>query len=129
MASTVTPASRAANDDKLLQRVKGVVGYQPANSAPLTTIVGKSLLPDDYLAIMHAKSAALLILPDSSIVGLGENTDVQVGAFNQTTAGPGSTVTVNGGALRFDVRRPQGGTANYRFVTVTTGQKQTGSSS
>jgi len=115
VAGTPTPAA----DDKVLQRVKGVVGYEPTTSAPLTPIVAKFALPDDYLAITREKSAALLTLPDSSIVGLGENTDVQVGAFNQTAAGPGSTITVNGGTLRFDIRRPQGGTANYRFVTTT----------
>jgi hypothetical protein len=113
------PPSRAA-DDKVLQHVKGEVGYRPASDAPVTTVFGKFLLPDDYLAITRAQSAALLTLPDSSIVALGENTDVQVGAFNQTLAGPGSTITVNGGTLRFDIRRPQGGTANYRFTTVTT---------
>jgi len=121
LTSALLPgASRAADADKLLQHVKGVVGYESTSTAPLTTIVGKFLLPDDYLAITREKSAALLTLPDSSIVGLGENTDIQVGAFDQTAAGPGSTVTVNGGTLRFDIRRPQGGTANYRFVTTTT---------
>lgn len=114
------PSRLAAADDKNLQRVKGTVGYQTAESAPFTTISGRMLLPDDSLAITRAKSAALLALPDSSIVGLGENTNVQVGAFNQTADGPGSTITVNNGTLRFDVRRPAGGTANYRFTTVTT---------
>ena len=111
--------SLAADADKVLQHVKGVVAYQPASTAPPTTVVGKFLLPDDYLAITRAKSAALLTLPDSSIVGLGANTNVQVGAFNQTADGPGSTVTVNGGTLRFDIRRPVGGAANYRFITTT----------
>jgi hypothetical protein len=77
------------------------------------------LLPDDYLAITREKSAALLALPDSSIVGLGENTSVQVGAFDQTATGPGSTITVNNGTLRFDIHRPAGGTANYHFQTTT----------
>jgi hypothetical protein len=118
VAAMLPPPSRAA-DAKLLQRVKGAVGYQSARSAPIASIVGRIQLPDDYFAITRAQSAALLTLPDSSLVGLGENTDVQVGAFNQTAAGPGSTVTVSGGTLRFDIRRPQGGTANYRFLTPT----------
>jgi len=118
MSNLLATASRAA-EDKVLQRVKGVVGYQPTSTAPLTTVFGRFLLPDNDLAVTRPRSAAVLTLPDSSIVALGENTSVQVGAFDQTAAGPGSTITVNGGSLRFDIRRPQGGAANYHFVTTT----------
>jgi hypothetical protein len=58
-------------------------------------------------------------MPDSALVSLGENTNVQVGAFDNAAAGPGSTITLTGGSLRFDIRRPQGGVANHRFVTTT----------
>ena len=116
--SFAPPATLAA-DEKQLQRVKGVVGYQASDDGPFTLVVARFLLPDDYLAITREKAAALLALPDSSLISLGGNTRIQVGAFNQSTAGPGATVTVNGGTLRFDIRRPQGGTANYRFVTPT----------
>lgn len=109
-----------AADDKELQRLKGTVGYQRDAATALTPVVAKMLLPDDYFALTRASSAALLELPDSSLVALGENTDVQVGAFTRAAAGPGSTITVNGGTLRFDIRRPQGGVANYRFTTTTT---------
>jgi hypothetical protein len=44
---------------------------------------------------------------------------VQIGAFNTTAAGPGSTIVVNGGTLRFDIKRPAGGRANYQFQTAT----------
>ena len=87
-SSLVPRPSGAADADKELRRVKGVVGYQSAPTVPLTTVVGKFLLPDDYLAVTQANSAALLTLADSSIVGLGANTNVQVGAFNQTRPGP-----------------------------------------
>jgi len=117
---SLAPPATLAADEKQLQRVKGVVGYQASNEGTFTLVVARFLLPDDYLAITREKAAALLALPDSSLVALGGNTRVQVGAFNQSTAGPGATVTVNGGTLRFDIRRPQGGTANYRFVTPTT---------
>jgi len=120
VATLFAPVTTRAANDKQLQRVKGQIGYQPTKDAPFTLVAGRYLLGDDELAVTHAKSAATLTLPDSSIVGLGENTSVQVGAFNQTTAGPGSTITVNNGTLRFDIRRPQGGTANYHFATNTT---------
>jgi len=114
------PVRLGAADDKQLQRLKGNVGYQTADTAPFTAVIGKFLLPDDYFAVTQATSAALLALPDSSLVGLGANTRVQVGAFNQTADGPGATITVNSGTLRFDIRRPAGGTANYHFATTTT---------
>jgi hypothetical protein len=58
-------------------------------------------------------------MPDSSLIALGENTSVQVGAFDSASASPGSQITINGGSLRFDIKRPVGGVANYRFVTAT----------
>ena len=108
-----------AATDKVLTKVRGTIGYQTTPDGEFTRVFAKFLLPDDYLAITRAKSAALLTLPDSSLVGLGENTHVQVGAFNQTEAGPGAAITVSGGTLRFDIRRPEGGAANYRFTTPT----------
>ena len=113
------PASRAAAD-KQLQRVKGQVAYQADGSQTVNTVVGKILIDDNADAITRAKSAAMLTMPDSSIIGLGENTDVNVGLFENAAAGPGSTITVKNGTLRFDIRRPNGATANYHFATATT---------
>jgi hypothetical protein len=113
------PVLTDAASNKELRHLKGTVGYQPSTDAPLSPVVGSYVLPDDAYAVTQAKSAALLTLPDSSIVSFGENTRVQVGAFNETAAGPGSTITVEGGALRFDIKRPTGGAANYHFVTPT----------
>lgn len=117
----LTPyVTRAAGSPKQLQHVRGDIGYQTAaTGTDYKAVFGKFDLPDDDFAATHAASAAVLAMPDSSLVSLGENTTVQVGAFNTTAAGPGSTITVNGGSLRFDIRRPQGATANYRFVTNT----------
>lgn len=111
--------ARSADDDKRLDRVKGVIGFATAPDAPLHQIFGHELIPDDDYAVTREKSAALLALPDSSIVAIGEKTLVKVGAFSQTADGPGSTITVEQGTLRFDIRRPAGGTANYRFMTST----------
>jgi hypothetical protein len=112
-------ASGAANS-KQLQRVRGTIGWQTASTGTdFKAVFGKFDLPDDDFAVTRAQSAAVLAMPDSSLVSLGENTTVQVGAFNNAAAGPGSQITLNNGALRFDIRRPQGGVANYRFVTTT----------
>lgn len=112
-------AARSADGDKRLDRVKGVVGFTVADGGPLHQVFGHELLPDDAFAVTQDRSAATLVLPDSSIVAFGEKTRVRVGAFNQTADGPGSTILVENGTLRFDIRRPAGGTANYHFATNT----------
>jgi hypothetical protein len=113
-------ATRAADAGKQLQRVRGTIGYQTAAASnDFKTIFGKFDLPDDDFAVTRAQSAAVVAMPDSSLISLGENTTVQVGAFDNASASPGSTITVNGGTLRFDIRRPAGGAANYHFLTPT----------
>ena len=119
VCTLVTSTALPADGDKQLARLKGVVGFATGAEAPFHQIVGRELLPDDDFAITRDKSAALLALPDSSIVAIGEKTRVRVGAFSQTADGPGSTITVDEGTLRFDIRRPTGGAANYRFTTAT----------
>lgn len=111
-------AGRAATN-KFMQHVRGTVGYQVGDAGPFNRVAASLDLPDDAFAITQDKSAALLQLPDSSIVSLGMNTKVQVSAFDLSQNGPGATITVNGGALRFEVKRPQGSVANYHFVTPT----------
>ena len=110
----------AGDTSKQLQRVRGTIGYQTADTGTdFKQIFGKIDLPDDDFAVTKAASAAVIALPDSSLVSLGENTSVKVGAFDGASASPGSTITVNNGSLRFDIRRPAGGAANYHFVTAT----------
>ncbi len=116
---TLVPDSTGAAGEKQIRRVRGTIGYQTAAMAGFAPVFGRMDLPDDAFAITQAKSTAELVMPDSSIVALGENTHVQVGAFDNAANGPGATLIVNNGALRFDVRRPVGGRANYRFVTAT----------
>ncbi len=115
----LVPDSTGAAGEKQLRRVRGTIGYQTAAMAGFAPVFGRMDLPDDAFAITQAKSTAELVMPDSSIVALGENTHVQVGAFDNAANGPGATLIVNNGTLRFDVRRPAGGRANYRFVTAT----------
>ncbi len=102
-----------------LQRVKGTVGYQPPNGA-FQPVFGRYDLQTTDSAITQAASAAVIALPDSSLISLGENTNVNVGDLQTAADGSvGPTVALNGGALRFDVRRPAGSRANYHFVTTT----------
>jgi hypothetical protein len=118
--ATLPHVTGAAGEGKQLQHVRGTIGYQTADTGTdFKPVFGKFDLPDDDFAATHAQSAAVVAMPDSSLVSLGENTTVKVSAFNTTAAGPGSTITINGGSLRFDIKRPQGGAANYRFVTNT----------
>lgn len=120
VASSVPHLTQAAGGGKQLQRVRGTVGYSTdKDAADFKTVFGKFDLPDNDYAVTKAQSAAVLAMPDSSLISLGENTSVQVGAFDSAAASPGSTITVNGGALRFEIKRPEGGVANYKFVTPT----------
>jgi len=109
----------AAPADKELAPFKGTVGTQAAPNAPLTRIFGRTIVPDDAYAVTAEASLGTLTLPDSSQVGIGERTTVQVGAFNNAAAGPGSTLTLNHGALRFAIVHPAGVRSNYSFKTAT----------
>ena len=112
--------AQATGGSKQLQRVRGTVGYATvADAGDFKQVFAKLELPDDDYAVTRGGSAAVLAMPDSSLISLGENTSVKVGAFDSASASPGSTITVNGGALRFDIKRPVGGAANYRFLTPT----------
>lgn len=113
------PSASGAASSNQLRRVKGNVGYQPSTAAPVTPLFGRIDLPDQAVAVTESNSLAELALPDSSVVTIGAGSRVQIGAFANSAAGPGSTITVNGGTLRFDIKRPAGGRANYQFQTPT----------
>jgi hypothetical protein len=121
LAASVLPhITQAAGGAKQLQRVRGTVGYATAaDTSDFKSVFAKFDLPDEDFAVTRGQSAAVVAMPDSSLISLGENTSVQVGAFDSAVASPGSTIKVNGGTLRFDIRRPEGGAANYRFTTPT----------
>jgi hypothetical protein len=105
--------------DKQLARVKGVVGYQDSSTSEFKPIFGRLDLPDDAYAVTKPNATAVLRLKDSSEIDIGENTKVQVGAFNPAESGQTNTIVLDGGALHFNIRHPQGGQSNYRFVTAT----------
>jgi hypothetical protein len=109
----------AASGDKQLARIKGIVGYQPGANAPFKAIFGRLDLPDDALAVTQGGAQAVLRLKDSSEIDIGENTKVQVGAFNAVDTGKTNEILLQGGALHFNIRHPEGGQSNYRFTTAT----------
>jgi hypothetical protein len=121
LASVSLVCDRVSSDtgDKQLARVKGVVGYQISATSDFKPIFGRLDLPDDAFAITKPNGSAVLRLRDSSEIDIGENTKVQVGAFNAASSGNQNTIVLNGGALHFNIRHPQGGQSNYRFVTAT----------
>jgi hypothetical protein len=102
-----------------LARVKGVVGYQDSLTSAFKPIFGRLDLPDDAYAVTKPNGSAVLRLRDSSEIDIGENTKVQIGAFNPAESGNQNTIVLNGGALHFNIRHPQGGQSNYKFVTAT----------
>lgn len=114
----LAPLPVHAAADKSLQRQRGTVTYRDPGGVE-HGVAGQIILPDDARAQTGRASMALLTLPDSSVVSLGENTDVQVGAFNAASSSRPNEITLNGGALKFAVRHPQGGKSNYRFTTPT----------
>jgi hypothetical protein len=114
-------SSRVSSEtgDKQLARVKGVVGYQASATSEFKPIFGRLDLPDDAYAVTKPNASAVLRLKDSSEIDIGENTKVQVGAFSPAASGNTNTIALNGGALHFNIRHPQGGQSNYKFVTAT----------
>jgi hypothetical protein len=111
------PAGAAS--DKELRAVHGTTQFRTTADGQLTRVFGHIDLNDDAFAVTQAASNALLVLPDASEVGLGENTNVRVGAFNAATDATPTILTLQAGTLRFSVRHPAGQRANYRFQTVT----------
>jgi len=121
-AFVLVAAPVVASDDTVLVRVVGGVGYTMGPDQPYNAITGQQLLEDGYFAVTRARAQGMLVLPDSSQVGLGANTTIQVSAFQRASSGDGSVIalTRDGSAVRFDVKHPKGAHASYTFVTPST---------
>jgi hypothetical protein len=115
MATRVSPET----GDKQLARVKGIVGYQMSDPGDFKAIFGKLDLPDNAFAVTKPNGQAVLRLKDSSEIDIGENTTVEVGEFNAVTSGQQNSIALKNGALHFNIRHPEGGQSNYKFVTAT----------
>ena len=119
VASLLTGTPVGAASDKQLVAVRGVSGYRAAPAADFRRVISRQVLADDNVAVTQAASNAFVVLPDSTEVALGAATSVQGGAFNDPASVTPTTLTLRDGALRFNVRHPAGGNANYVFKTAT----------
>src|ERR1700694_1050392 len=116
--SLAVGAAASAQTTSELAHGRGDVAYAvPAASATARPLVGSIALSDDARAITGFRAAARLTLPDSSIVEIGDRTDVRLDAFRD--AARQHVIVLNRGALRFTIRHPAGAQSNYTFKTLT----------
>ncbi|MDB5072286.1 MAG: hypothetical protein JWM87_3397 [Candidatus Eremiobacteraeota bacterium] len=116
---TIAVPRASAEQANELAHVRGEVSYAvPAASASTRPLAGSIGLSDDARAITGFRAAARLTLPDSSVVEIGDKTDVRLGAFHDAAAQ--HTIALSRGALRFTIRHPAGAASNYVFKTPTT---------
>jgi hypothetical protein len=111
-------SSNAATADKELAVVRGEVTFRLSEQDAPKRIVGSQILPDNAFASTAFKAAAEVRLPDSSIIQIGDNTNVQIGAF-QPDGASGTVINLKSGALRFTIVHPAGKKSNYVFKTST----------
>jgi hypothetical protein len=108
----------AADQTNDLARVRGEVTYAvPAAAATTRPLAGRIDLAEDARAITGFRAAARLTLPDSSVVEIGDRTDVRLDAFRGASTAHG--IVLQRGALRFTIRHPAGAASNYVFKTPT----------
>jgi hypothetical protein len=112
-------AGAAAESSKQLVRVSGTVQYQVRGNAAFKPLFGSLDLPDDALAVTLADSQGMVKLADSSEIDIGSRVRIRLAAFNAAATGKPNVVTLELGAVHFVVRHPQGGKANYVFITPT----------
>jgi hypothetical protein len=118
-AAALTIPRASAGQANELARVRGDVSYAvPAASASARPLAASISLSDDARAITGFRAAARLTLPDSSVVEIGDKTDVRLGAFHD--AASQHTIALSRGALRFTIRHPAGAASSYVFKTPTT---------
>jgi len=117
-AAVLAAIPATAASQKELQAVRGEVGTQATKDAPFTRVFSKSIVNDDAYAVTHAGSNGLVVLEDSSQIALGPNTSIQLGRFNGASS-TATTITLDGGTMRFAVTHPAGQQSNYVFRTPT----------
>ena len=112
------PADVRAAADKVLSNMKGSVAFEDAGKPTPIALSASAVVADKDVAVTGSDSVGRLQLPDSSTVTLASQTRVQLAFFNQTDVASAQFVIYNG-KTRFKVEHPQGGKANYTFVTPT----------
>ena len=117
LLALVCGPSSGQSADTMLTNSKGIVAYERSGqvSAPLATDASIQLALQDFASTGTA-SLGTLTFVDSSKVLLGENSRVQLLQFS-ATAVASAQMYVYAGHVRFKVEHPNGGHADYRFVT------------
>lgn len=111
--------AHAADAENVLRRDAGIVTYKLPQTNPIS-LVGSTPVADSVIATTAVESLATLALRDSSEVRIGDRTTVRIGELAAAgEATPGATIFMDRGAVRFAIKHPTGGKANYRFVTPT----------
>lgn len=107
------------SSDKTLKNVNGTVTYGAAQNptSKLAKNASTSLNDNDWTKTA-VSSKATLTLPDSSVVMIGENSDVQMKSFDNAGGTNAASFYVVG-KVRFQVEHPAGAKANYTFQTPT----------
>jgi hypothetical protein len=118
-ALTALGSLARADSVKVLTRIKGTVAIHRNGTTGFKPVAGSLGVRDESIARTGKKSAATIALADSSEIDLGETTQVRVGSFDRDAEVAGHTIGIDGGALKFTIRHPADGRANYRFVTPT----------
>ncbi|MBV8424114.1 MAG: FecR domain-containing protein [Candidatus Eremiobacteraeota bacterium] len=118
LACVGIPANVRAAADKVLSNMKGTVSYEDAGKTTAISPGASLAVADRDVAVTGDASLGQLQLPDSSTVTLASQTRVQIAFFNQADIANAQFVIYQG-KTRFKVEHPQGGKANYTFVTPT----------
>lgn len=120
VATGIATLQGVAAVSTVLKHVAGDVGYTQTAGSPYVVVAGEQLISDGSFAVVGQRSRALISLPDSSLIGIGANSRVEISTLRQAE-NASSTINIpqSGGTLRFDVKHPQGAISNYRFVTPT----------
>jgi hypothetical protein len=115
--SAILPTNAAA--DKILQNVRGDVSYQTGSNAPVPVGANAtvSIADNDYAITGGNLSQAAIVLPDSTKILVGQNTKVQLAAFDQQPNLTTAKFVILQGKTRFLVQHPGGAKANYTFQT------------
>lgn len=118
-ASVVVATAVRSADDNVLRRDAGIVTYKLPQTNPIS-LTGSVPVSDSVIATTAVESLARLQLRDSSEIRIGDRTTVRIGDLAAAgDATPGATIYMERGAVRFAIVHPNGGKANYRFVTPT----------
>lgn len=113
------PVVTTSASDKTLANKNGTVGYGPSQAASkrLARNASTVLADSDWAKTGGGNSLATITLPDSSVVTMGANSEVQMVKFDNPGIATATFEVV--GKVRFQVRHPAGARANYTFKTAT----------